>query len=235
MADQVTETARVLLSAGRVEDALDQLELAMQRISTAPSLLLVYAEAARRAGRLQAARAVYCRVRAYLQHRGCTDEELRDPIEGMAELDVELKNYETAVEHFTWLVNRWPEKVWYQYRYAIALGLAGNFMASIDTLKRVLEQRPRSAVVCSKIGLAYLQLRDVEQATQYFNEALMLDAYEPYALFNMARIRAIGGRPDRALNYLHRLEQIEGASDLAGELTRLLGQPVGGDAVEEII
>jgi serine/threonine protein kinase len=223
-AEQVAETARLLLNAGQVEEALDNLELAMQRMSTAPSMLMVYAEAARRAGRLDAARAVYGRVKAYMQNRGCSDEELRDPVEGIAELDVQLKRYEGAVENFAWLAERWPEKVWYQYRYGVALGLAGNYKASAEVLKKVLETRPGSATVCSKIGLAYLQLRDTEQAAQYFNEALMFDEYEPQALFHLARIRAIQGRPDRAMTYLHRLREVEGAMELADELTRLLGQ-----------
>ncbi|MCI0390290.1 MAG: serine/threonine-protein kinase [Acidobacteria bacterium] len=233
LADQVAEAARALLDTGHIEEALDQLELAMQRMSTAPSLLMVYAEAARRAGRLDAARAVYCRVKAYLQHRGCGDEELRDPVEGIAELDVQLKRYEGAVENFAWLVNRWPEKVWYQYRYGVALGLAGNYEASANVLKKVLESRPGSATVCSKIGLAYLQLRDAEQAAQYFNEALMLDEYEPHALFHLARIRWLQGRPDRAMIYLHRLREVEGATELADELTRLLGEHSDTGAMEE--
>jgi hypothetical protein len=43
----------------------------------------------------------------------------------------------------------------------------------------------------AKIGLAYYQSGQVDQACQYFNEALMLDACEPTALQYLAEIRAI--------------------------------------------
>jgi serine/threonine-protein kinase len=233
LADQVAEAARALLNTGHIEKALDQLEIALQRMSTAPSLLIVYAEAARRAGRLDAARAVYSRLKAYLQHRGCSDEELREPVEGIAELDVQLKRYEGAVENFAWLVERWPEKVWYQYRYGVALGLAGNYQASANVLKKVHETRTGSATVCSKIGLAYMQLRDPEQAAQYFNEALMLDEYEPHALFHLARLQWIRGRPDRAMVYLQRLREVDEATELADELASLLGKHSYTGATEE--
>src|SRR5439155_25072845 len=104
------------------------------------------------------------------------------------------------------------------------LGLAGRFMASAEVLKNLLADGPPSALVCAKLGLAYLQQNEVELACQYFNEALMLDEYEPTALFQMARVRAIQGNKERAERYLQRLEEVEGATDLARELARLLGR-----------
>jgi hypothetical protein len=65
---------------------------------------------------------------------------------------------------------------------------------------------------------------DPEQAVQYFNEALMLDADGPFALFHMARLRWVQGYPDRARGYLQRLREVDGAADLAEELGRLLGE-----------
>src|SRR5262249_43900513 len=115
-AAQVAELGRRLLQAGHVEEALAELEQAIQRMATAPGVLLVYAEAARRAGRLDAARAVYLRVHDWLRREGRGDDDLRDPVEGLAELDVKLKNYESAADGFTWLAQRWPENVWYRYR-----------------------------------------------------------------------------------------------------------------------
>jgi Flp pilus assembly protein TadD len=102
--------------------------------------------------------------------------------------------------------------------------LEGRFRASIEVLRKVLDEGPRSALICAKLGLAYLQENDVELACQYFNEALMLDEYEPTALFRMTRIRAIQGNKERAERYLHGLEQVEGAGDQAQELARLLGR-----------
>jgi predicted Zn-dependent protease len=135
-----------------------------------------------------------------------------------------LKKYEEGVQTFAWLAERWPENRWYAYRLGVSLGLSGQYRKSLKVLQAVYDQKPASAVVCAKIGLVYLQLNDTEQACQYFNETLMLDQYEPTALFHLARIRAIQGNVDRAMVYLQRLQTIEGAEDQARELARLLGK-----------
>ena len=222
--DELAELARELIEKGKVDDAIAQLERAMRRTATSPQMLLVYAQAAKRVGRLDAANAVYQRAISWLRSNGAQDHELRDPVEGLAELRVQLKKYETAAEGFAWLAERWPEKRWYRFRHGIALGLGGRFHASIEVLRKLLDEGPPSALICAKLGLAYLQENDLELACQYFNEALMLDEYEPTALFQMARIRAIQGNKERAERYLDRLEQVEGAGDQARELAQLLGR-----------
>jgi Flp pilus assembly protein TadD len=142
----------------------------------------------------------------------------------MADLDVQLKNYESAAMGFAWLVERWPDKRWYRYRHAVTLGLSGSFRASVELLKQLLAEGPPSALLCAKLGFAYMQQNQIELACQYFNEALMLDEFEPTALFHMARVRAIQGHRERAERYLQRLQQVEGAEDLAHDLARLLGR-----------
>jgi serine/threonine-protein kinase len=232
--DELAELARELIEKGKVDDAIAHLEKAMRRTATSPQMLLVYAQAAKRVGRLDAANAVYRRAISWLKSDGAQDHELRDPIEGLAELDIQLKKYEPAAEGFAWLAERWPEKRWYRFRHGVALGLGGRFRASIEVLRNLLDEGPPSALICAKLGLAYLQENDVELACQYFNEALMLDEYEPTALFQMARIRAIQGNKERAERYLHRLEQIEGAGDQARELARLLGRHIAGVDQKEV-
>jgi Flp pilus assembly protein TadD len=103
----------------------------------------------------------------------------------------------------------------------VGLGLAGHYRRSITVLERLNQDEPR-ALLCGKIGLAYFQNRQTEQACQYFNEALMLDACEPTALQYLAEIRAVQGQIDKAMTYLERLRQIEGAAPAVGRLERLL-------------
>lgn len=222
--DELAQLARELIERGQMDDAITELERAMRRMSTSPQILLIYAQAAKRVGRLDAARAVYQRAITWLTSNGAQDHELRDPVEGMADLDVQLKNYEPAAEGFAWLAERWPEKRWYSYRHGVALGLAGSFRASVEVLKKLLAAGPPSALVCAKLGFAYLQQNQTELACQYFNEALMLDEFEATALYQMARVRAIQGNRERAERYLQRLQQVEGAQDLAHDLARLLGR-----------
>lgn len=223
-ADELAELGQDLVNNERALEAVAQLEAGMERVSTSPRLLLVYAAAARATGRREAARLAYERAIRWLERHDASDDDLRAAKEGCATLDVELKRFEDAVDGFAWLVARWPDKRRYRFQHGVALGLAANYRNALDVLKRLLDDGPPNALICAKIGFVHMQLNDYELATQYFNEALMLDAYESTALFQMARMRAIQGRQDKALAYLERLESVQGADDQAKELARLLGK-----------
>jgi len=222
-ADLIADAARRLLEEGKVDEAIEQLERAMQRMSTAPAVLMVYAQAARRARKLDAARLVYQRVRKWLDQQGAGDDIMRDAVEGLAEVSVELKRYEDAVDEFCWLVSRWPNRKWYRFRYGVALGLAGQYHKSLEVLLRLQQDHPGLAAICAKIGFAHLQLKRYEEAKQYFNEALMLDPCDAFTLYHLARLRALQGRPDLAEKYYQRLLEVDDAADLADDLGRLLG------------
>jgi len=223
-ADLVADLARRLLQEGKVDEAIDQLERALQRMSTAPTVLMVYAEAARRAKKLDAARLVYQRIRHFLETQGASDDVLREAIEGFGEVSVQLKKYEEAAESFQWLVARWPIKKWYRFRYGVTLGLAGQYNKSLEILLSLQQDHPGLAAICAKIGFAYLQLKRYDEAKQYFNEALMLDEHDAFTLYHLARLRALQGRPDLAERYYERLLGVDEATDLAAELGRLLGK-----------
>ena len=222
--DELAELAGNLLDDGKVEEALQRLEKAMQRMSTSPRILLVYAEAAKHAGRFDLSRAVYEKAWRWMKRNGCSDEELRSASEGLSELNIKLKKYDEAAKGFEWLTEKWPDNRWYYYRYGVALGISGNYRKSIDVLQKLYGSGQPSPLVCAKIGLAFAQLNDPEQACVYFNEALMLDQFEPTALFHLARIRAIQGNIAKAFEYLERLKNVEGADDQANELARILGK-----------
>ena len=156
-------------------------------MSTAPNLLLIYAAAARAVDKLEVAHVVYKRTICWLQANHAEPSAFRDAIEGRSELDVRLKHYDDAAEGYTWLSEHWPEKRWYRFRCGVALGLSGRFADAANVLKALHEDGPPSAVVCAKLGLVHRQMGELDLAIQYFNEALMLDQYEPVALSQMAR------------------------------------------------
>jgi eukaryotic-like serine/threonine-protein kinase len=222
-ADELARLAQQLLDRGQAEDVISRLEKAMERMSTSPRVLLVYGEAAKRLGKLDAALTVFTRALRWMEQHGWSDEEQRDAVEGLADVNVRLKRYEAAVDRFTFLADRWPDRRWYRYRYGVALGLAGHYRKSLETLQKLYDEDP-SALVAAKIGVAYEQLRQIEQACQYYNEALMLDEYEPTALYHLGRIRAIQGRLDKAHSYLERLREVDGAEEQAQALERQLGE-----------
>lgn len=222
--DELLMFAQQLLTEGKVDDAMVRLESGMQRMSTSPRVLLVYGEALRRVGNYQTALTAYSRALRWMEQHGWSDEEKRDAIEGLGEVNIRLKRYEQAVGHFERLAESWPDHHWYRYRYGVALALEASdtkLRKSIEVLESLYRERP-SALIAAKIGKAYEELRQIGLAGQYYNEALMLDQFEPTALFQLGRLRAIQGRMDKAQECLDRLRQIEGAEDETAALVRLM-------------
>ena len=226
--DELAKIARELLDQGQVEEVIDRLEKAMQRMTTSPCVLVVYGEAAKRVGKYEVALTVFTRALRWMEEHGWNEEERRDAVEGLADVNVRLKRYGEAVQHFAQLAERWPERRWYRYRYGVTLGLDGStarLRKSIEVLQRLHDEEP-SALFAAKIGQAYEELGQIDQACQYYNEALMTDRFEPTALFHLGRIRAVQGKNEKASECLDRLSQVEGAGDQAQSLARLLGQDI---------
>lgn len=221
LVDEIAQMATDLMNQGATEEAMNRLSKAMERLSTAPRIMVLYAEAARKLNKLDTAKAVYRKVLHWLNENSRPDIEKIEAYEGLAEVLTLLKQYEGAVEAFTWLADRYPEKRWYRYRLGVALGLASRYEKSLGILVSLYAEAP-SATVCSKIGLAHYQKRDLNQARQYFNEALMMDQYEPTALYYLGEISAIQQQNKRAEEYLRRLQSVEGAEEEARRLARSL-------------
>jgi serine/threonine protein kinase len=222
--NELLEFAQRLLTEGKVDDAMIRLESGMQRMSTSPRVLLVYGEALRRVGNFHTALAAYARALRWMEQHGWSDDEKRDAIEGLGEVNVRLKRYEQAVTHFGRLVETWPDHRWYRYRYGVALALEASdatLHKAIEVLQSLYDELP-SALIAAKVGKAYEELGKIEIAGQFYNEALMLDQYEPTALFQLGRLRAIQGRMEKADECLDRLQQVEGAEDQASDLMRLM-------------
>ena len=59
---------------------------------------------------------------------------------------------------------------------------------------------------------------------QDFNEALMLDEFEPTVLYHLGHIRVFQRRYDIAYVYFQRLEQVEGVENQAKKLAEMLGK-----------
>lgn len=127
-------------------------------------------------------------------------------------------------EGFSWLAEHFPDRRWYRFRAGVAMGLAGRYADAAGLLEALHGEGPASGIICAKLGFVHRQMGAIDLAIQYFNEALMLDEHEPVALSQMAELRAIQGRMDKAEQYLSRLERVEGADDEVRRLRRKLGK-----------
>jgi serine/threonine protein kinase len=217
------ERAYELAYRGEVEAALNCLNAALPHISTNPRILEFYAELNRKAGRLGIARSTFCRIVGWLDAHAIPVSERRQTLEQLGELQISEKDYEGAVGTYLALYETFQDDLWIKTKYGVALGLAARARDSIAILEEVRRLRPQSAVIAAKIGFAHLQLRNQQQAEQYFNEALMLDEFEPTALYHLAILKFIDGQATRAERYYGRLRQIEGQEAKARDLASKLG------------
>jgi serine/threonine-protein kinase len=227
----LVEEAYTLAHRGELAAAVERLSVALPQISTNPRILEFFADLNRRVGRTKVARSTYERVARWQDARGIPPSERRETLAQLGELQVAEKQYEDAVSTFALLHEAQPDDVLVKMHYGIVLGLASRPQESIKVLEEVRSRRPHSATVHSKIGFAYLQAGIVKQAEQYFNEALILDEFEPTALYHLAILRYIGGVHDRAGRYYDRLCKVEGeearARDLGIKLGFLASTPSG--------
>ena len=217
------EEAESLEKCGKYLEALHRLNKALASVSTNPLILRDYARLCLKVGRFKVARETYEQLLGWMEAHGIPVSERRDDTEQLGDLQIEEKDYEAAVETFSILYEQLADDIWLKMKYGISLGLAGQLRESISVLEEVHRERPTSALICAKIGFAYLELKEKKQAEQFFNEALMFDESEPTALYHMAILRAIDGRQDRALRYYQRLCGIEGQEEKAKGLAHMLG------------
>ncbi len=219
----LVEQASTLFRQGGLQQCFDLLTHALASISTRPSILTFYADVCQRLGRNQIAKQTYQRIASWHENNGVPVSERKDTLEKLGNLLIHEKDYEAAVTTFAFLTEHFPDDLWLRFRHGVALGLAAEYQKSIDILEAVRAARPNLAVLHAKIGFAFLQLRQSGQAFQYFNEALMLDQFEPTALFHMARLKAVQGRNDLARKYCERLKEIPGQEANGRDLEQDLG------------
>ncbi len=204
----LVEQASSCFRQGDLKQCFDLLTQALASISTRPSILGFYADVCQKLGRNQIAKQAFERVASWYENNGVPVSERKDTLEKLGNLLILEKDYEAAVASFDFLTEHFPDDLWLKFRHGVALGLAAEYQRSIDILEVIRAARPNSAVLHAKIGFAFLQLRQKDQALQYFNEALMIDEFEPTALYHMARLKAVQGRNDLARKYYERLKQV---------------------------
>lgn len=216
------DKAQQLASRKDYSGAIAALDNAMSRISTNPTVLFLYAHIAKQAGKLDLAKKAYQRLIFWMENEGVSHNKRLEAYEGLGEVSIKLKDYESAVNCFAYLVKHGQEP-WYEFRYGVALGLAARYKDSIKVLEKIYKEQPGNATVCAKIGFAYLQDGNRRLAIQYFNEALMFDKYEPTALYYMAIIRYLDGRVDKAMQYLDSLRKSDADLAKVKQLEKQLG------------
>lgn len=69
-----------------------------------------------------------------------------------------------------------PKKVSINYKKGLALLMADKNQDAIEAFQKMLKDQPNHSLSLEGIGQAYFQLKDYENASKYFNEALRIDS-----------------------------------------------------------
>jgi tetratricopeptide (TPR) repeat protein/transglutaminase-like putative cysteine protease len=89
-----------------------------------------------------------------------------------------------------------PEEL---YESALAASRNGNFTVAIELFKRVVEQEPKHKTAWNNLGLAYLNLGQLESAEGAFRKQIEVSSYDEYAYNNLGRALQMQRKYDTAI------------------------------------
>jgi Flp pilus assembly protein TadD len=80
--------------------------------------------------------------------------------------------------------------------------LTGELRNAELTFKKAVALNPRSTEVLSRLGDVYLGMGEIGEAGEYYRAAVELGGSTAYLEYNMARVEALGDRPEEAVKRL---------------------------------
>jgi tetratricopeptide (TPR) repeat protein len=128
----------------------------------------------------------------------------REVLERLGQLYVGLQRYGEAVAIYERLLEH-VDRPYTRFRLAVAVGLDGNYKRCIQLLESVRFQRPDAVVVYSKLGWAHALDGNYRQSLSFYNQALALDAYDLFSLFELGKYYFVMGDRRRAREFFQRV------------------------------
>jgi tetratricopeptide (TPR) repeat protein len=219
------EQAKELLAADDLPGALQAAEKALERSSQHPAYLRLLGSIYMRMGYLNRATDTYERVLdAYERDFPATNEQMRDLLERLGKLYIQTQQYRQAVTTYERLLGVTDDRIYAQFRLAVALGLDADYQRSIALLEKVRHERPDAVVVYSKLGWAYMLDGNWRQALSYFNQALLIDPGDLRSLFELGKYHWITGKRTQAKQYFGRVCQYDRSGEYRLQVQEILGE-----------
>lgn len=222
------ELAKKKLVDNDVQGALEAAEAAVDRSDGHPQYLRMLGGICVRLGYHHKATEAYERLLAAYD-RGYPVEmhQRREVLERLGQLHVVEQQYGRAVEVYEELV-RVLDRPFSRFRLAVALGLDGQFVRAISLLEDVRKARPDAVVVYSKLGWAHALNGDDRLALSFYNQALALDAFDLFSLYQMGQYFHMVGDRRRSAEYFRRVVDADRDGTYAAKVRELLGDmPIG--------
>lgn len=96
-----------------------------------------------------------------------------------------------------------------RFRLAVAVGLDGDYGRAIQLLETVRAERPDAVVVYSKLAWAHALNGNDRLALSFYNQALALDAFDLFSLFELGKYYFMVGDRRRAREYFERVMEAD--------------------------
>ena len=198
------ELAKQCLADDDAHGALEAVEAAVDRSDGHPQYLRMLGGICVRLGYHRRAAEAYEQLLATFD-RGypVEDNRCREVLERLGDLYIGLQRYGDAVAIYERLVNA-VDRTYSRFRLAVAVGLDGNYRRAIQLLEGVRAERPDAVVVYSKLGWAHSLDGNDRLAISFYNQALALDAFDLFSLFELGKYYFMIGDRRRAGEYFDR-------------------------------
>jgi eukaryotic-like serine/threonine-protein kinase len=199
------ELAKQRLAEDDAQGALEAAEAAVDRSDGHPQYLRMLGGICVRLGYHRKAAEAYEQLLAAFD-RGYPVEghQRREVLERLGQLYINLQRYGEAVEVHERLVEA-VDRPYSRFRLAVAAGLDGDYRRAIQLLEAVRAERPDAVVVYSKLGWAHALNGNDRLALSFYNQALALDAFDLFSLFELGKYYYMVGDRRRAREYFQRV------------------------------
>jgi len=220
------ELAKERLAADDAQGALEAAEAAVDRSDGHPQYLRMLGGVCLRLGYQRKAAEAYEQLLATFE-RGypVEDQQRREVLERLGQLYVGLQRYAEAVAIYERLLEH-LDRPYTRFRLAVAVGLDGNYKRSIQLLESVRADRPDAVVVYSKLGWAHALDGNDRQALSFYNQALALDAFDLFSLFELGKYYFMMGDRRRAREFFQRVVDGDKQGSYAERVREIAGPAV---------
>jgi Flp pilus assembly protein TadD/predicted Ser/Thr protein kinase len=199
------ELAKQRLDQGDAQGALEAAEAAVDRSDGHPQYVRMLGGICLRLGYHRRAAEAYEQLLAAFE-RGYPVEgdQRREVLERLGQLYINLQRYDEAVSIYERLVDV-VDRPYSRFRLAVAAGLDADYSRAIELLESVRAERPDAVVVYSKLGWAHALNGNDRLAVSFYNQALALDAFDLFSLFELGKYYYMVGDRRRAREYFARV------------------------------
>jgi eukaryotic-like serine/threonine-protein kinase len=223
------ELAKERLAADDAQGALEAAEAAVERSDGHPQYLRMLGGICLRLGYQRKAAEAYEQLLATFD-RGYPSEarQRREVLDRLGLLYVGLQRYAEAASIYERLLDH-IDRPYTRFRLAISVGLDGDYKRAIQLLESVRAERPDAVVVYSKLGWAHALDGNDRLALSFYNQALALDAYNLFSLFELGKYYFMTGDRRRAREFFQRVLDADKQGNYAERVHDITGTALSKD------